>query len=83
MQSFIFTEHKKVIIYNILVSSGIWKEFFIVNPKRSERDNNIKVIFGDMLTSDGKLKDERENVIFLYEFLGKDMEPFMKNIIFD
>lgn len=65
-----------------MVSSGVWKDFFILNPVRSDTKENIKALFSDPLSEDGNLIDERENILFIYEFTGREMPSFLKNILF-
>jgi hypothetical protein len=74
------TAEEKSTIYDILVSSDVWKNFFMYAPPRSERSHNIKALFGDICSSHGRLQDERENVVFLYEFADVVLHPHIKNI---
>ena len=67
-------------IYDILVSSKVWKNFFIVDPLQSERSSNIKALFSDISNDDEILINESENVLFLYKFSSLELHPHIKNI---
>lgn len=80
METETLTAEEKSIIYDIIVSTGVWKNFFGDVPPRSERTKNVKMLFSDISMPNGILKDEKENVLFLYSRFDKDLDPHIKNI---
>lgn len=77
---FKLNNQEKSIIYDILVSSGIWESFFFEKPSNSRRHENISALFKDPCSDDGKFKDERTNVLFLYDYADRELHPHIKNM---
>jgi hypothetical protein len=75
-----FSWEEKKIIYDTMLADGVWKNFFLTIPARHDRHDNIKLLFSDILAENHVLRDERENVLFLYKFADKEVHPRIENI---
>lgn len=74
------TVEEKGAIYDIMVSTQIWQNFFMFTPTREERGHNIRVLFNDVCKVYDEEMDERENVLHLHKCTNTNLHPTIVDI---